>query len=36
MHFQQARAYIERASGAFAVQRQQLADLSAMSAQTAR
>ncbi len=35
-HFQQARAYIERGSSAFAAQRQQLADLSAMSAQTAR
>jgi hypothetical protein len=36
LHFQQARAYIERASGSFAAQRQQLADLSATSAQTAR
>lgn len=36
LHFQQARAYIERASTAFAAQRQQLADLSATSAQTAR
>jgi hypothetical protein len=36
LHFQQARAYIDRAAQAFASQRQQLADLSAMSAQTAR
>ena len=36
LHFQEARAYIERAQSAFATQSQQLADLSAISSQTAR
>jgi hypothetical protein len=36
LRFQEARAYIERAQAAFAGQAQQLADLSAMSSQTAR
>lgn len=36
LHFQEARAYIERAQRSFAVQAQQLAELSAISSQTAR
>ena len=36
LHFQEARAYIERAQSAFATQSQQLADLSTISSQTAR
>jgi hypothetical protein len=36
LHFQEARAYIERAQQSFAVQAQQLAELSAISSQTAR
>lgn len=36
LRFQEARAYIERAQSAFATQAQQLADLSAISSQTAR
>lgn len=36
LRFQEARAYIERAQAAFAGQARQLADLSAMSSQTAR
>lgn len=36
IHFQEARAYIERAQGAFGAQARQLVELSAMSSQTAR
>jgi len=36
LRFQEARAYIERAAASFAAQSRQLADLSGMSAQTAR
>jgi hypothetical protein len=36
LHFQEARAYIERAQQSFAAQAQQLAELSAISSQTAR
>jgi hypothetical protein len=36
LHFQQARAYIERAQAAFAGEARQLAELSAISSQTAR
>lgn len=36
LRFQEARAYIERAQGAFGAQERQLVELSAMSSQTAR
>ncbi|RRR68727.1 MAG: hypothetical protein EI684_17185 [Candidatus Viridilinea halotolerans] len=36
LHFQEARAYIERAQASFAAQAQLLAELSALAAQTAR
>ncbi len=36
LRFQEARAYLERAHGAFGAQARQLAELSAMSSQTAR
>jgi hypothetical protein len=36
IHFQEARAYIERAQGAFGAQARQIAELSAISSQTAR